>query len=274
MVLLEAEGHVQGEGCRGRRGKDGLCGSSAGRGPPAQGTGQCEHKAGSQGRAPAQARTGQWEPPVLTAEGTALGLGRPSEPKQEEKRFLNGTSRLYPPSQKVWSEVPGDHWLEDHTKWTGHPEVTGGGTGIRRRPFLPGSPRWQTGLGQATCPGRDPGEDSGSSQSFIEGRTVGSAHPAPSPYRIQHSGRLLPRAEIPKAAAGLLLGHRDSCAGGRLLLCYPLPGGHSEHELPCAHGPPARSPCTSQGRTGPDSPAPSQLTAQSWSLCLTPTDRL
>lgn len=134
MVLLEAEGHVQGEGCRGRRGKDRLCGSSAGRGPPAQGTSQCEHKPGSQGRAPAQPRTRQWEPPVLTAEGAALGLGRPSEPKQEEKRFLNGTSRLYPPSQKVWSEVPGDHWLEDHTKWTGHPEVTGGGTGIRRRP--------------------------------------------------------------------------------------------------------------------------------------------
>ena len=89
---------------------------------------------------------------LLRAEGTTWGWVGPMNPRQ--KKFLDKTSRLCPPSQKVWTEIPGDHWLKDHTKWTGHPEVTGGGCGGQRQPFLSGSPR----CGDRAGPGHPPTE--------------------------------------------------------------------------------------------------------------------
>ena len=63
----------------------------------------------------------------------------------------------------------------------------------------------KTGPGQATRPGREPGKDSGGSQSFIEGRAVGPVHPAPSPYQIQHSSGCYHELKSSKPRLGFFL---------------------------------------------------------------------
>lgn len=146
MVLLEAEGVCPGGGLQGATWEGRALWLLRGRGHPAQGTSQCEHQTGRVPRAgPCSAPDRTAGAPVLMAEGAA------SEPKQEAEKVFGWNTELCPLSQKVWSEVPGDHWLEDHTKWIGHPEVTGGRCGGQKTALPP----WKSEMrrqGQAKPP--------------------------------------------------------------------------------------------------------------------------
>lgn len=96
-------------------------------------------------------------------------------PSKRQKRVLDGTLSSAPPSQKVWSEVPGDHWLEDHTKWIGHPEVTSGRCGGQKTALPPWKPEMRR-QGRAKPPAQGGSQErtrAAARALLKEGRAVG-----------------------------------------------------------------------------------------------------
>lgn len=145
---------------------------------------------------------------------------------------------------------------EDHAKWIGHPEVTSGRCGGQKTALPPWKPEMRR-QGRAKPPAQGGARKGlGGSQSFIEGRARRSAAPS----RVPADPAWLAAAagcEVSKPMAGLLLGHGDSCGWwARLLLCYPLPGGHADMSCRVPRGPREATPSQALWGLTPKLPPP------------------